>query len=649
MSYIYGNSTVIDDLNDRYDGKSDKKYNGHKNSANESQLESIRRSHRRKHSSKSRCKAKTKVFSSNSNSNNNNNEDCNDNSNSSAANKHRRHKKTKASANETDDLVIKSELNPEIGLMEELSEKEALIAKYKTKYSKLEKNYQEINKENSKLNLLIEKRDSEYKELHTHYEELIKHVQSLDQERINNQIGIKKIVAENSQLHEDVGLLKILIYRLNVELQRYQDKLRLLNVRSDEPKSDATADPATENKKVSEAWGHVNTHALAPLLEAYQEHLEEKEELIRQFRREMDDFGGKCKEIVAENDELRRDLDFYKLQTEKLTEEMKTVTEDIALVKEENDILTKQASLHKQKLHEIHSIYEKKVESMSRDNNKLHSDYVSCKTELSNLQGKYEILSDGYEKLKKNSEKTMPVSVHSDAIEECKRLFEELKTQYETEKRKLLSQLKRFEESNPENEKLIATLTAERDHLRYLTKNLEKSLKRTQNKLESLQNALCSIQVSRDSFKRQLSKITSYCEELVTAQEKLQAEKDELLTLLCTKEKESENIQYLGNNITQRMGLLKDQLKSVQKGAKEQLETVEKNMKIQEQGVGQMKSDYHKELQRLKQLIKQKEDVIGKLQREKYAAQDHLELVWKAATNDDKKVKDVLKNTKIYV
>lgn len=25
MSYIYGNSTVIDDLNDRYDGKSDKK------------------------------------------------------------------------------------------------------------------------------------------------------------------------------------------------------------------------------------------------------------------------------------------------------------------------------------------------------------------------------------------------------------------------------------------------------------------------------------------------------------------------------------------------------------------------------------------------------------------------------------------------
>lgn len=78
------------------------------------------------------------------------------------------------------------------------------------------------------------------------------------------------------------------------------------------------------------------------------------------------------------------------------------------------------------------------------------------------------------------------------------------------------------------------------------------------------------------------------------------------------------------------------------------MESVEKHIKIQEVGVGQMKTDYSRELQRLKQLIKQKEDVIGKLQREKYATQDNLELVWRAATSDDKKVKDALKNTKIY-
>lgn len=87
---------------------------------------------------------------------------------------------------------------------------------------------------------------------------------------------------------------------------------------------------------------------------------------------------------------------------------------------------------------------------------------------------------------------------------------------------------------------------------------------------------------------------------------------------------------------------------SVQAGAKEQLATVEKHIKSQEVDAYQTKSEYQRELQRLKQLLRQKEDVIGKLQREKFATQDNLELVWRAATSGDKKVKDVLKNTKIY-
>ena len=62
----------------------------------------------------------------------------------------------------------------------------------------------------------------------------------------------------------------------------------------------------------------------------------------------------------------------------------------------------------------------------------------------------------------------------------------------------------------------------------------------------------------------------------------------------------------------------------------------------------QMKAEYSRELQRLKNLVREKEEIIGKLQREKCATQDNLELVLKAATSDDKKVKDALKNSKIY-
>ncbi|XP_034950632.1 protein Cep89 homolog isoform X2 [Chelonus insularis] len=615
----------------------------------ETQLDPVIKRHGRKHrhSSENRCMSKIKSIS-------NDIQESNDYSISSPKHKHRRCKSTKEVRFE-DELIKADSLSKLEFMQKRMDRMESQLVKYKSKCSKMEQNYREIQERNLQLEELCKQRDSEYKELHSHYGELLKHMEVVEQEKINSQSTMNKISAENTQLNEDVNLLKILVYKLNVELERYQDKLRLLNKKNEkggilnevnEVKEEV--DLSTEHKKIFKSWGRVNTHALSPLLEAYKENIEEKDTLIKQFKQDIDHINGKCKEIIAENEELRKDLDYYKAQTEKLENEIKTLLDDVSLIKEENDILTKQATLQKQKLHEIHSIYEKKVESMSQDNNKLHTDYINCRTELSNLQGKYEILNEGYEKLKRNSERTMPVSVHSDAIEECKRLFEELKIQYETEKKKLLTQLKRLEEINPENEKLIASLTTERDHLRYLTKNLEKNLKQTQHKLKSSQNALLSVKSFRDSFKRQLAETKAYCQELVAHQEKLEAEKQELLALFHKKSKENENIQYLGDNIVQRMGALKDQLKSVQKGAKEQLESVEKHIKTQEISVEQMKSDYQKELQRLKVLLKEKEGVIGRLQREKYVAQDNLELVWKAASNEDQKVKKVLKNTKIY-
>lgn len=69
----------------------------------------------------------------------------------------------------------------------------------------------------------------------------------------------------------------------------------------------------------------------------------------------------------------------------------------------------------------------------------------------------------------------------------------------------------------------------------------------------------------------------------------------------------------------------------------------EKNIKVQQLGVHRIKDEYHRELQRLKQLVKQKEEVIGQLQKEICIARDNLELVWKVTDADNKKVKRALK------
>lgn len=196
--------------------------------------------------------------------------------------------------------------------MEELKEKNLLLLRAKTKCTKLEKRLQETQSEHEKLNTLLDQRNGEYKELHVHHEDLSRLVESLEQEKLRLTKVTKRLNDENAQYKEDVSLLKILIYRLNVEIERYQDKIRI-SKQDGEQNADISGsgdvDIVSENKRISQSWGRVNLHALGPLLEAYQENLEEKEHLIKQYGNEINHFSGRCKEVVAENEALRREID----------------------------------------------------------------------------------------------------------------------------------------------------------------------------------------------------------------------------------------------------------------------------------------------------------------------------------------------------
>ncbi|XP_035727757.1 centrosomal protein of 89 kDa-like [Vespa mandarinia] len=515
---------------------------------------------------------------------------------------------------------------------EEQKDKDKLIFKIRDKYHKLAQEYERVQQECEELNVLLKQKETEYRQLHVHHEESTQVYQQLEKTKDSLLNLNQKLKSDNIQLKEDIVLLKKVIYQLNVELERYQDKLRSCGQIIPLQYSTGTmndAELSKENKKMLESWGNVDLHVLGPLLNAYQENIIEKKELISKYERELNDFTGRCKEIISENEYLQKELENSKSKCNRYEEEIKEISNDATLIKEQNDKVTQQVVNHKQKLQELQSLYERKIESLTQENKSLHKEVITYKTELSNLQGKYKIVNEGYEMLKNNSDKTMPVHVHVAAVDECKRLFEELKSQYESEKKKLSTRIKQLEESLPDNEKQLVTVTAERNHLKNLTRTLERNLKRTQHKLTNVQNVVYSVQISRDSFKRQLNKTTAYCEKLVSEYEKVMSEKEKLMNLLHEREKENADIQYIGDSIAHRVGNLKSQLNAVQKDAKDQLAMVERHIRIHEVGTNQLKSEYRQEVQRLKRLLKQKDDVITQLQKEKekLTSQENIELV----------------------
>lgn len=100
--------------------------------------------------------------------------------------------------------------------------------------------------------------------------------------------------------------------RLNVQLDRYQETLRRNNLNitlrvledTNQKSSDSGIFDTTRSKEIIEdihknhkhtpvLWGDVNSHTLGPLLDAYEDTIKEKEEIIQNYESELYNFSGK--------------------------------------------------------------------------------------------------------------------------------------------------------------------------------------------------------------------------------------------------------------------------------------------------------------------------------------------------------------------
>lgn len=177
------------------------------------------------------------------------------------------------------------------------------------------KNHNSLQQEYEKVNVLLAERETEYHQLQMHHKKFTEALQKLEKTNSNLLTFNQRCKAENVQLNEDVLLLKHVIYRLNAELDRYQDKLKESG-QSVLPKNiNDTLDSkrlADDVKTVSESWGSVNIHVLGPLLDAYQESLSEKQELVNKYEEDIANFSTRCKEVITENECMQTEMEKLK-------------------------------------------------------------------------------------------------------------------------------------------------------------------------------------------------------------------------------------------------------------------------------------------------------------------------------------------------
>jgi len=191
------------------------------------------------------------------------------------------------------------------------------VSKICNKYQKLLKNHDSLQQECERLNTILAERETEYHQLHAYYKESIEALQKIEKTNSNLLTFNQRCKSENVQLSEDVLLLKNVIYCLNAELEKYQDKMRELGQSALSKNTNNMLDskrPVDDMKKILESWGSVNTHVLGPLLDAYQENLSEKQELLNKYEENIANFSTRCKEVVVENECMQNEMEKLKLK-----------------------------------------------------------------------------------------------------------------------------------------------------------------------------------------------------------------------------------------------------------------------------------------------------------------------------------------------
>lgn len=121
---------------------------------------------------------------------------------------------------------------------------------------------------------------------------------------------------ENQGLQSDIKMMKMLIYRLNVQLERYQEVLRKKNISISDGSVNISHISSCSIKQRQINWGSMGSNLLAPLLNAYQETVNEKSELIQQYEIELNEITGRIKDLIKENDRLHEEMDILRRNNE---------------------------------------------------------------------------------------------------------------------------------------------------------------------------------------------------------------------------------------------------------------------------------------------------------------------------------------------
>ncbi|XP_073515855.1 centrosomal protein of 89 kDa isoform X2 [Phyllobates terribilis] len=448
------------------------------------------------------------------------------------------------------------------------------------------------------------------------------------QESLKNSHAEAELVSLREQAQELVDendALKTTIHRLNVELSRYQTKYRPLS------KEENMRSGGLPSRGPPPPW-LLDMKYLSPLLLAYEDRINEKDNLILAFEEEMKTFRMRVKVVIGENEKLHQLL---KREHPVSNKEWERLQAHHKLLQEENSILTERLEVQEGKCRETHAQHVQEASQLTKQLMVLESTKRSQEEELSEFQKQQEVLRSKYNELKANMDGRVAAEDHVAMVNELKR---QLKQQQEDGKRDGDDLIGKIAALQAEKKALLL----QRNDLSADNKILEAEMEATKKSKRKLQRRVGQLkQQLEDSMEKEVT-AHQYLANLITLAESIAGERDELVNMTKGLEAEKRGVLCQMMEGSVRLGRLEEKVKVYRKQAASTVQGITHKLTEREEDFAGKAAQHQREMKYLRWLLQDKQQTLSEVLQQKRQVEEQLEVVWESTANDKKELRALL-------
>ncbi|XP_051235570.1 centrosomal protein of 89 kDa isoform X3 [Dicentrarchus labrax] len=358
------------------------------------------------------------------------------------------------------------------------------------------------------------------------------------------QAELKNLRQHAQELVDENDALKLTVHRLNVELSRYQTRFRPL---SKQESSRISGLPKTGSPP---PW-LLDMKYLSPLLLAYEDRMNEKDELLQTTEEEVKRLRVHVEEVIKENERLHDEIAKIGGVSQKDCHQLQ---QQAFLVLQENQVLIDQLEAQHVKAKASHSRHHSEVSKVSKQLMLLEAEKQCLQDDLEETRREVQKNMRDVQVLQAQLKDVITWDEHCDLAGKLRRQLEQQESRNKSDMDELLVRLSSLQEDNRSLALDKANLTAD-------IKRMEAELelhKRANRKTERRMSVLMR---QKEECVLKEEKTRHYMGAVISVAEHVSRERDQLLQMASVLQQEKQGFISRILNGTVRFGKLQEEVK----------------------------------------------------------------------------------------